>query len=128
MGNFSLAQSLSKTSSAAESVLCSGDQQLAMETGLRTGRAIQGRGKPPSATEAAPTGATAQESSPGGLGEGREYSEVESQARRNTASLETTLTTGSRGSLHTPDGMQVQVVVLGLREPLVLLRRQDCQR
>lgn len=55
MGNFSLAQSLSKTSSAAERGLCSGDKQLAVETGLRTGRAIQGRGKtPPSATEAAP--------------------------------------------------------------------------
>lgn len=47
MGNFSLAQSLSKTSSAAERGLCSGDKQLAVETGLRTGRAIQGRGKTP---------------------------------------------------------------------------------
>lgn len=35
MGNFSLAQLLSKTSLAAESVLCSRDQQLVMETGLR---------------------------------------------------------------------------------------------
>lgn len=46
-----------------------------------------------------PRGATVQESSPGGLGEGRKYSEVESQARRNTDSLRTTLTIGSRGSL-----------------------------
>lgn len=92
----------------------------------RTGHPRQ-RQDPPVSYRSCPRGATAQESSPGGLGEGRKYSEVQSQAVRNTGSLRTMLTNGSRGSLHMPDGMQVQVVVLGLREPLVLLRRQDCQ-